>query len=283
MGIILNDNEIEMVSRFIDEINAWASQYGQDNYEYREMMARLIAYGNEKNLKIDINKFQASKMNDNEQEQLKNMYFNCNEIFNDYTLDFQITFIAGWINDIIVNKNHSEIMEQSLEKALIKNKFKADISYLSDDYLSGIAINKNEHKIGVFKRFNVKEDFSPSIYNFNEIVECSIKEDGDTVINTVNQSFINRAIAGGVLFGGIGAVVGGLSGEKIGYAKIYKSTLSIVVNDLNNPIYEIHFLNSKTLIDRDSEMYKDIYYEMNKWHKRISVILKRNELNTRTV
>jgi hypothetical protein len=181
------------------------------------------------------------------------------------------------------SRQYSDVMERTLENALAKYKFKADQSYLSDDFLSGIAINVSEQKLAIFKRNHVEDELSPTLFNFDDILEVGLKEDNIVVTHTSKSSAIGNAMAGGVLFGGIGAVVGGLSGEKVGYAKIYKSTLSIVVNDLNNPIHEINFLNSKMLVDRDSEMYRDIYYEMNKWHKRISVILKRNELNTRTV
>jgi hypothetical protein len=176
-------------------------------------------------------------------------------------------------------------MEKSLDKALINSNFIADMSYLSDDYLSGIAINKLEKKIGVFKRFSRNEDFSPSIYNFNEILECSIKEDGDTVINTVNSSLIGRAMAGGVLFGGIGAAIGGMSAQKIASEKIYRATLSLTFNDIDYPIREVDFLNSNMLVERNSQLYNKIYDDLNKWHKTISVIIKRNEreLNSKTV
>jgi hypothetical protein len=182
-------------------------------------------------------------------------------------------------------KNYSNVMEKSLEKALIQYNFHADNSYLSDDYLSGIALNKTDKKIAVFKRFNIKESFSPSIYNFNEILECSIKEDGDTIIHTVSKSLIARSMAGGVLFGGIGAVVGGLTGEKVASEKIYRATLSLTFDNLDYPIREVDFLNSNMLVDRNSEIYRKIYDDLNRWHKTISVIIKRNEkeLNSNTV
>jgi 2C-methyl-D-erythritol 2,4-cyclodiphosphate synthase len=176
-------------------------------------------------------------------------------------------------------------MEKSLEKALLQHNFHADISYLSDDYLSGIALNKTESKIAVFKRFNIKEEFSPSIYNFNEILECSIKEDGDTITHTVSKSLIGRAMAGGVLFGGVGAAIGGMTAERIASEKIYRATLSITFDDIDYPIREVDFLNSKMMVDRNSELYQNIYNDLNKWHKTISVIIKRNEkeLNSKTV
>jgi hypothetical protein len=182
-------------------------------------------------------------------------------------------------------RSYSAIMEKSLEKALIKNNFHADVSYLSDDYLTGIALNKSEGKLAYFKRFNIKEEFQSSFYNFSDILECSIIEDGETVTKTSSSSLIGRAMAGGVLFGGIGAVVGGLTGEKIANEKIYKATLSIVFDDLDYPIREVNFLNSNMLVDRNSELYRIVFDELNRWHKTISVIIKRNEneLNSKSV
>jgi hypothetical protein len=180
-------------------------------------------------------------------------------------------------SNILYAQKYSNIMEKSLDKAMIKNNFTSDYSYLSDDYLSGIAMNKSEKKIAIFKRNNIKEDFLPIYFDFKDIIECSIKEDNTIINRSVIGSAIGHAMVGGVLFGGIGAAVGGLSGEKIANEKIFKATLSIVIDDVVNPVHEIHFLNSNMLVDRNKPLYQEIYSQMDKWHKIISVIIKRNE------
>lgn len=205
---------------------------------------------------------------------------------NGYLILLALLFLGILITSNLSHaKNYSAIMEEDIEKALINSNFKADASYLSDDYLSGVALNKSEGKIAIFRRFNIKEEFTPSVYNFKDILECSIKEDEDTVIKTINSSLIGRAMAGGVLFGSVGAAIGGITGEKIASQKIYKATLSLVFDDIDYPIHEINFLNSKMLVDRNSELYQKIYSDLNKWHKTISVIIKRNEreLNSKLV
>jgi hypothetical protein len=176
-------------------------------------------------------------------------------------------------------------MKKSIEKTLIKINFHSDLHYLSDDFLSGIAMNKEERKIVILRKFDVKDEFVPHFYNFTDILECSIVEDGETVSKTTNGSLIGRTIAGGILFGGIGAVVGGVSSQRVSSEKIYKASLSVVIDDIDYPIHEIHFLNSKMLIDRNSESYTRIYNDLNKWHKTLSVIIKRNEreLNSKLV
>jgi hypothetical protein len=180
-------------------------------------------------------------------------------------------------------RNYSDVMEKSLDKALIKNKIKADISYLSDDYLSGIALNKNDQKITVLRRLNINEEFEIDVYNFSDILESSIQEDGEIVTKTSNNSLISRAIAGGILFGSVGAVIGGLSSQKVTSQHIYKATLSIVFNDIDYPVREIDFLNSKMLVNRKSELYQKVYGELSRWHKTLSVIIKKNEINNNTV
>lgn len=174
-------------------------------------------------------------------------------------------------------------MEKDLEKALTRNDFVADFSYLSDDYLSGIAINESQQTVAILKRHSVDEELKMKLLNFDDIVECAINEDGNTVTHTSKSSTVGNAFIGSVLAGGVGAILGAMTTDKTTSDRIYKSSLMIVVDDLNEPIHEINFLNSNMIVDKDSEMYQNIYYEMNKWHKRISVILKRTELKTRSV
>jgi hypothetical protein len=180
-------------------------------------------------------------------------------------------------------RHYSDVMEKTLEKALIKNDFVCDSSYLSDDFLSAIAISESKQKVAIFKRSNVNDDLKMKLLNFNDIVECGIKEDGTTVTHTSKGSAVGNAFIGSILAGGVGAILGAMVTDNVSSSKIHKSTLTIVVDDLSEPIHEIHFLNSNMSIDRDSEMYQNIYYEMNKWHKKISIILKRTELKTRSV
>ena len=176
----------------------------------------------------------------------------------------------------ILKKYHNNI-EKSLDKALTQNNFIADDSYLSDDYLSGIAINKNQNKIAILNRKNTQDDFNFHLIDFKDIIESAIIENDETITKTSKGAAIGGAIVGGVLAGGVGAVVGGLSGTKKSKQSALKLTLSLTIDDLTNPTYEINFLNSNIAIPKDSEIYHKIYTEINKWHKTISVILKRNE------
>lgn len=49
-----------------------------------------------------------------------------------------------------------------------------------------------------------------AIYSLNDVTEYQIVEDGDSV----TKGGLGRAVAGGALFGGVGAIVGGVTGSK---------------------------------------------------------------------
>lgn len=51
---------------------------------------------------------------------------------------------------------------------------------------------------------------NPEIYNYSDIVDFELLEDGEFIV----KGRLGRAVVGGVLFGGIGAVVGGVTGGK---------------------------------------------------------------------
>lgn len=55
-----------------------------------------------------------------------------------------------------------------------------------------------------------KEPVNPTLYRYDEIATFELKEDG----NSVSSGGLGRALVGGVLFGGVGAVVGAVTGGK---------------------------------------------------------------------
>ncbi|MEC1697762.1 hypothetical protein [Schinkia azotoformans] len=181
--------------------------------------------------------------------------------------------------NIQYDKKLANVLANNLEETLIKNNFEADDSKVSDDFLTGIAINHFDNKFAILKRNTRNEEFTFRTFDFKDIVESSIKENGNTVTRTSKGAIVG----GAVLAGGIGAVVGGLAGNKTSNEQVKKLTLSIVVDDLIDPVYDINFINAELPISKNNPLYENIYTDLNKWHKRISVILKRNETDSKTV
>lgn len=91
------------------------------------------------------------------------------------------------------------------------------------------------------------------VCNFNEIIGCNIKDDLQIEKSSVTyktktstSSMLGRAIVGGVLTGGIGALVGGATARKKTVAvpsgndkTIHDFTVVINTNDLSCPVFYV--------------------------------------------
>ncbi len=120
-------------------------------------------------------------------------------------------------------------------------------------------------KIGTFiefddnqKKWLIPDGFlgkkkNPKVYNYSDIVDFELLEDGESI----TKGGLGRAVAGGVLFGGVGAVVGGVTGEKKSKSVCNSLKIKITVNSINNPVVYINFLTIAT--KKESSTYKTLY------------------------
>ena len=110
-------------------------------------------------------------------------------------------------------------------------------------------LDENNKKLTIPQGLFRKKINEQKIYNYNDIVNFELIEDG----NSISEGGVGRAIVGGALFGGIGAIVGGSTGHK------HKQTctnlkIKITLNNINNPVEYITFINTE--IKKDSRLYK---------------------------
>lgn len=81
-------------------------------------------------------------------------------------------------------------------------------------------------------------------YSFSDILQCEIIEDGRTTVKKSTSGTIGRALLGGLLAGGVGAIIGGATSSSKVQEKINRISIRIIVNDPNHPSWEIFYLNS---------------------------------------
>lgn len=79
------------------------------------------------------------------------------------------------------------------------------------------------------------------IYSTDDICDYELIEDGDTI----TKGGIGSALAGGLLFGGVGAVVGGITGSKKTKSTVTKLQIKIKVNDMNNPNVYVNLITTE--------------------------------------
>jgi hypothetical protein len=92
------------------------------------------------------------------------------------------------------------------------------------------------------------------VYNCDDIIEYELLEDGITV----TSGGLGRAAVGGVLLGGVGAIVGGVTGKKKSRSEIENFKIKLTLNDFQNPTVYVELLNKKKL-KTNSNKYKEMY------------------------
>ena len=94
---------------------------------------------------------------------------------------------------------------------------------------------------------------NPRVYSYDDIIEYELLEDGDTI----TKGGLGSAVVGGILLGGVGAIVGGVTGGRKSRSIINSLKIKITINDFQNPTEYINLINTKT--KSNSLIYKANY------------------------
>jgi hypothetical protein len=104
------------------------------------------------------------------------------------------------------------------------------------------------------------------IVSFSDIIGVELIEDGNTVSKKSTTRTIGGAIVGGVLAGGVGTIVGGLSGNSTQKSKISSLSVKILLRSLDKPSLLITCFDSRTMttehkasIETDGKLESYIY------------------------
>lgn len=139
-----------------------------------------------------------------------------------------------------------EEIERENEKKLaeLKYRFNAPITYIVNYSMNQYVLVSEEKSLIMINEH---------IYAFSDIIEFSLSDNSIEVFSpmisktkTDSGSMVGRAIIGGALTGGVGAIIGGVSAKKTtettgGTSHTeHNYTLIITVNNLSNPIEKIH-------------------------------------------
>lgn len=104
------------------------------------------------------------------------------------------------------------------------------------------------------KQLLVNPKRNPRIFNYSDIIDFELVENDKTI---VNKGGLGRAMVGGGLFGGVGAVVGGVTGKSKTERTVSSLKIKLIVRDMNNPNIYINLLASPT--KSTSLIYKTAY------------------------
>lgn len=109
-------------------------------------------------------------------------------------------------------------------------------------------------------------------YAYGEIVAVEVLENGSTVTETNRGSQLAGAAIGGLALGGVGAIVGGLSGSKKSTTKVRTLSLKITVEDAVRPTHTIVIADGFDL-DVSSGGYRLMRENVDRWHGKLQVAI----------
>lgn len=184
---------------------------------------------------------------------------------------FTVAMIIIIVAIFFMISNHTD-RENSFKSAISKIPgFNVGAHFVSHSGDCNIATNSDFSKIYLSK--TIQGIPYNKVFPSYNLLSSEIIEDGQSIIKTVRSSQIGGAIVGGLMLGGVGAVIGGLSGRKTNTEMVNRITLRIIVNDPGNPIYDVCFLSRET--NKNSIAYKSAIQTAQEWQARLEVMIKR--------
>ena len=125
------------------------------------------------------------------------------------------------------------------EKARELPDFDPNDVYVSPKNFCGIAIDVDRREIALLERSDIRR------FGVSSIIACELLEDDFQLAYVNRGSQLTGAAVGGVLLGGVGAVIGGLSGSKRSVKRIKTMTLRFVTDDFDKPNHDILLLKEE--------------------------------------
>ena len=117
-----------------------------------------------------------------------------------------------------------------------------------------------------YEKYAVTKD--TKIYNYSDVLNYELLEDGNTV--TKGGISIGKAVVGGVLFGGVGAVIGGTSGKRVTKATCKSLRIKITTKDISKPTVYINLISLET--GTDGIVYRTAYESSQKILSMLDII-----------
>ena len=161
--------------------------------------------------------------------------------------------------------------------------FKVSRIFVSPDRTTGIAFDEVSKRICLLENPSSSREineFKPYIFTYKDILSSELIQDGETVNKATKSNLdLGGAVLGGLMFGGAGAIIGGLSGkpESRLIEKVTAVTLKVVVMDTTKPVHRIEFLWSTE--KKGSRSHKEAVESAEHWHGLLAVLIKMAEAN----
>lgn len=171
------------------------------------------------------------------------------------------------IAQAVAVSNKKKAMEEKLESL---PDFSPTQKIMGNNGDTGLAIDEERKKVVLIKNSPTGVHLKPITYR--DVLSSEIFVDGETVTKTARGSQLGGALIGGLALGGVGAIIGGLSGKTRSSEKVKRVDLRITVNDTKSPLHDINFMDIEG--KKDGIIYKSAMDQARHWHGLIAVLIK---------
>lgn len=178
----------------------------------------------------------------------------------------------------VINASRSEkIINGNVNKVQEHLNSLKDFSYDPTNHLygagglHGIALDKDNRRICLFAANG--DVINSRVIPWGTVIGVEVIHDGDSISKVSRGSQIGGAAVGGLLFGGLGAVVGGLTGNSVSSTRIQQLSLRITVNDLDSPLFSVLLLNLPEPKEKTDQTCRSAMLLADEWTAKLRVIL----------
>lgn len=152
---------------------------------------------------------------------------------------------AEAIKQEVINAIHTNTPISSISRISREEKLTAFSEFKATKQVADYIKINHQMQLWIASSTNI-------VHNYKDINSFELLENN----SSISKGGVGRALAGGVLFGGVGAIVGGITAKRETNPVCQSLKLKIALNDINNPIIYLDFVKSQIL--KNSEEYKRI-------------------------
>lgn len=182
-----------------------------------------------------------------------------------------ILIVVIAFSGVINTSNKKKAMDGHLDHL---EDFTATQKVMGEDGNTGLAIDEKRKKICLID--HTQQNITTRVFLYRDLLSSEIFEDGAIITRTVRTSQLGGALIGGLALGGVGAIIGGLSGRTQTSGKVNKLDLRLTVNDTEKPLHDINFLNIP--IKKSDILYEHAIQQARHWHGLLEVLIKRADI-----
>lgn len=155
-------------------------------------------------------------------------------------------FPSGYSKDYITCSADCHILQSPKDILIVHTGYKFLKEYKIKDFtitntvydkLAILVIDDKRQKLVLHSLLD--RNLTPKEANYEDLLSVTLKTDGQTISEKSTTRTLAGAALGGALFGGAGAIVGGLSGDVTSTQAISKVIIKLTFRDIENPNLEL--------------------------------------------